>query len=283
MGRTSRRFRHSLKWSFVVHVGLFLFLFFWGAHVPTPTPPFPVDVVMIDLPKGPSKTLGLGTLENPEEPDKPGEVAIPKGTPPPPISEEDLNALIKRLDEPSQDKKPAERPKKPPEKPAEKKTPPKSVAQATKSPAATPTKPASERDKLLNMVDNLSRKGSGGARGANSPGWEGGTGGKPLAQITPAHILNQYRAQVRAKILRQWAKPAQITALPPAKRPQAIVSLRINASGAIISRGWAKQSGNSFLDDSAMRAVNRASPLPAPPAEIKQMVLNEVFHVTFKP
>jgi outer membrane biosynthesis protein TonB len=44
-----------------------------------------------------------------------------------------------------------------------------------------------------------------------------------------------------------------------------------------------RRSGNGSVDDSALRAIQRASPFPVPPEELKWEALNEGFLVEFDP
>lgn len=276
--------RPSVLQSAAFHLAIVLLLVIWGAGVPVPEAPQPIDVFfdVAMIPQGPSNELGLGTAEDGRD-----DVSlVPTTTTPPPKEVEDkLSELLERMEAPKETAPPKTPELTEPAKPE--KQPVKTVATpTTPKPATSPTpiaKPTSQKDKLLSMINKLDKTAQPGTKGPNSPGWKGGTSGTPLKTIPVGAILSRYRAQVTQRILRQWQKPAQITALPPGKRPSAAIRVRINASGSIVGQSWSKRSGNALLDGSAQRAVNRANPLPTPPPEIRAIVMNEQFNVTFKP
>lgn len=61
------------------------------------------------------------------------------------------------------------------------------------------------------------------------------------------------------------------------------INLIIDALGNIVSATYETQSGDASYDLSAMRAVERAAPFPAPPDEIRAEVLSEGFLIEFNP
>lgn len=272
--------RSSMLQSAALHLAVGLLLIVWGAAVPIPSAPQPIDI-FFDIPQGPSQELGLGTAVDGDE----AAQHVPTTTTPPPKEVEDkLGELLERM-EPPKETAPPKTPEltepTPQQKPATKVTTPTTPKPAT---ASIPTaKPTSQKDRLLALIKKQDKTAQPGTKGPNSPGWTGGTSATPLKEIPVGAILQRYKAQVTRRILGQWQKPAQLIALPPAKRPSAAISVRINANGAIIGHAWSKKSGNELLDGSALRAVNRANPLPAPPPEIRNLVLTQQFHVTFKP
>ncbi len=289
MAQSRSPLRPGMMLSAAFHCAAALLLVIWGAGVPVPQIQPPVDFVMVDLPQGPSEELGLGTTEDGEE--NLAQVATTT-TPPPKDVQEKLTDLIKRME---LDKQAPEVAKQEPElaEPKASKTPPPAkkdiskpatpAAQKPSTTATTPPKPLSQKEQLLATMKKLDRTNQPGMKGQNSPGWKEGTSGVPLKTIPIGAILQHYRAQVRTRILQQWQKPAQLSALPPAKRPSATLTVRISPSGQITGTSWSKRSGNELLDGSALRAVNRANPLPTPPAEIRDHVMREQFVVTFKP
>ncbi len=88
-----------------------------------------------------------------------------------------------------------------------------------------------------------------------------------------------YQSQVRSKIVRNWVRTHSGT---ETQRLSARVFLKINASGAVVSKSLVKRSGDSAFDHSALRAVEQASPLPAPPDGVKSEALREGFVVDFR-
>lgn len=280
--RVDRRLRPYLYVSGALHIVTFLALLIWGAahRLPEPTPP--MDVVMVEVPKGPSPDIGKGTEETldqteVEEPPTPQVEAPPPLPTPPPLPQGKLSDLMEKAKTRDAPIPPAKTKMAEPTKQKPVVKPPVPVARPS-VPAAPP-----KQKSLLSQLDKLEGNLKKRAQGAASPGWKEGTGKAPVQNIPVNAVLMRYRAQVRAGIHRQWAAPGQLKDLPSAKRPRAIIFVRINASGHIVSKGWVKRSGNAFLDESAMRAVGRASPLPAPPPEIKQLVLQQGFNIDFKP
>jgi TonB family protein len=84
---------------------------------------------------------------------------------------------------------------------------------------------------------------------------------------------------VRSKIIKNWVRTH---AGSDTQRLSARIRVQINASGAVISKSFAKSSGDAAFDNSAMRAVEQASPLPPPPPEIMAEALREGFVVDFR-
>lgn len=76
---------------------------------------------------------------------------------------------------------------------------------------------------------------------------------------------NRYLALVQARIDEQWVPP-------PVKAHeqhlQVVLKFRILRSGKVIDLDIAKGSGNSYYDSAALRAVQRANPLPPFPSDI---------------
>ncbi len=71
-----------------------------------------------------------------------------------------------------------------------------------------------------------------------------------------------YSALVFERIQREWIYPDfDISDL------ETIISFKITTDGNIVSQKFKKTSGNTIFDRSAMKAVFKASPLPAPPVE----------------
>ncbi len=74
--------------------------------------------------------------------------------------------------------------------------------------------------------------------------------------------MQAYFAQIRARVKAQWAVPA---ALVPKQGIETIIDVQITRSGAIAALSFEKRSGNRYFDESAMKAVRKASPFPAFP------------------
>lgn len=79
-----------------------------------------------------------------------------------------------------------------------------------------------------------------------------------------ASNLNDYYALVVNKIRREWVYPEIFKG-----NLEAIVSIRILSDGSVKIDRIEKSSGNPLFDRYALRAINKASPLPPPPKELE--------------
>jgi TonB family protein len=77
--------------------------------------------------------------------------------------------------------------------------------------------------------------------------------------------LQSYYASIWSRIRGQWALPQSILN----KNLEAIIDVKIARSGALLSAQYEKKSGNSYFDESAMRAVRKASPFAPLPDWIR--------------
>lgn len=74
-----------------------------------------------------------------------------------------------------------------------------------------------------------------------------------------------YSSKIMDAIQPYWSLPPGIGK----KGLEAIVSIRILRDGTIIVQGMEKKSGDSLFDKSALLALRKANPLPAPPYEME--------------
>lgn len=90
-------------------------------------------------------------------------------------------------------------------------------------------------------------------------------------------MLAQYEPIIRQKVSRNWNRPSGAQAGITAQ-----VSVRLTATGEVISAKVTRSSGNSVFDRSVENAVYKASPLPIP----QERGINEKFrnlNLRFKP
>ena len=73
-----------------------------------------------------------------------------------------------------------------------------------------------------------------------------------------------YYALITEEIWSEWIPPDYT-----ATGLEAIISIKINSDGKVVSREIEKSSGNTFFDRSASKAISKASPLPPPPVEME--------------
>lgn len=93
-------------------------------------------------------------------------------------------------------------------------------------------------------------------------GLAGATGN---ARVPPEHLA--YFRQLDERIRSNWTVPA----IAMGDKENLIVQLRIviEQDGRVSLVRMEKTSGNSYFDDSVLRAINKASPLPIPPEQLR--------------
>lgn len=94
-------------------------------------------------------------------------------------------------------------------------------------------------------------------------------------------LYTAYQAQIREEIMQEWVLPLKFHTETLDLTAQLVV--QINNHGEVISLMIEKSSGNAAFDQSAARAVQKASPLSLPPAALQWEALNEGFLIEFKP
>ncbi len=98
---------------------------------------------------------------------------------------------------------------------------------------------------------------------AAAPAARVGPAGGPGRLITPEEAA--WRERARAYVLRSWV-------VAPGFRSQALVatvSVRLSPAGDVLEVRVAQPSGNPWYDESVERALQKASPLPAPPSYLE--------------
>ncbi len=115
---------------------------------------------------------------------------------------------------------------------------------------------------LRKMVDIGGQKSlSQGKTGGISQG-----GSRPVTGGTSTGS-GDYYSMVVNKIKQQWVFPESID-----KDLLVVITIRIARDGSVTIDRIEKSSGNALFDRSALRAINKASPLPPPPQEMEMGV-----------
>ena len=78
--------------------------------------------------------------------------------------------------------------------------------------------------------------------------------------------MKVYYSIVWSKIQAQWALPEGIL---PKDNFVAVIAVKILRNGTVADLDFEKRSGNKYFDESAMKAIKKASPLPALPDWIR--------------
>lgn len=76
---------------------------------------------------------------------------------------------------------------------------------------------------------------------------------------------NSYYAVITRKIWDEWSCPPDVCP----EEFEVIISIRIDSSGKVVAHTIEKTSGNELVDNSAVKAISKASPLPPPPVEME--------------
>jgi TolA protein len=224
--------------------------------------------VWVELPKGTSDEIGLGIKKS---------EGLPKST----IEEQ------KKLFQPEQKtlapemKAPATA-QKPPEKMTE---PSKSKAPATPQPkraTSTDRKIANALAMIDKQLANRTITPEAGQIKQNTDGYKYGTGNQPLKVLPSDPEYLKYQAMLRARIISEWVLPMRYVEEGGGRRNCAIEVL-ISIDGEVTSTRWERQSGDVTFDQSALRAVRKASPFPKPPDRLAWEAYNEGFLIEFEP
>ncbi len=129
--------------------------------------------------------------------------------------------------------------------------------------------------------DQKANRNAGGKAGGQG-GASGGSEGSPSGSVdgsgrVASALLGMYGNRVKEAINREWAMPE--TLKPHGLEARLIVV--VNRDGKVLDLRVEKSSGNSLFDESAVRAVRRASPLPALPPVIADPTMD--IAIRFRP
>lgn len=138
------------------------------------------------------------------------------------------------------------------------------VEHESRSPARLVRSPSSDAKQPGNEVTRGTPTGA--ARGGRQGTSQGSAFGTPYGSAAINQIASIYGERVRQKIQSEWrlVNDQGIDGL------KAVVAVRIRRTGEIVSVVLMKKSGNELFDEAAVRAVNKAAPLPPVPAAIAQ-------------
>ncbi len=94
----------------------------------------------------------------------------------------------------------------------------------------------------------------------------------------PIYVL--YQAKIRKRIMDAWVLPLSFA---QGERYTCQIMVKINAQGKVIRTEFEQRSGSEPFDQSAFRAIHKASPLDIPPEKLKREAINEGFIIEFDP
>ncbi|MDC7985021.1 TonB family protein, partial [Rhodoplanes sp. TEM] len=97
-----------------------------------------------------------------------------------------------------------------------------------------------------------------------------------VAQVPPA-VVTRWQTLLLAELNRKKRYPAAARGRAGTAR----VAFTIDHDGRVVSRSIATSSGSPALDAEALALLDRASPLPVPPAELAAAALSFVVPIRF--
>jgi TonB family protein len=233
---------------------------------PNPLPPTPAAAKPEPVPPAPKAAEVPKPAPPKPEPPKP---EPPKPPPPPPPKNE---TVIPKTPE-KEPEKPKEKPE--PKAKPEPKPPPKEVAKAEPPPPAPakppPPKPQESYDDVLaglraergeSRPDRVERPTTANAAtpGAGGTATAPGVRASGSASVTP-EVAAWLRA-ARLHVRQAWVLPAGLRR----ELLETQIEVELDAQGNVLSEPkLVRRSGNPWYDESVVRAVQKASPLPPPP------------------
>jgi TonB family protein len=117
-----------------------------------------------------------------------------------------------------------------------------------------------EAAQVSSAIDRIRKKVTIGSAGAVETG-EPGTGGASSGFMSIKYKI--YYNLIWQRIRNAWVLPEEV--LRGKKDLETIIAIRIARDGQIVDIQFEKKSGNPYLDESALRAIKKANPLPPLP------------------
>jgi colicin import membrane protein len=121
----------------------------------------------------------------------------------------------------------------------------------------------SEREaaQISSAIERIRKQVTIGSAGAVATG-EPGTGGSSSGFMSIKHKM--YYNLIWQRIRNAWVLPEEV--LRGKKDLETVIAIRIAKDGQIEDIQFEKKSGNPYLDESALRAIKKANPLPPLPS-----------------
>jgi colicin import membrane protein len=97
----------------------------------------------------------------------------------------------------------------------------------------------------------------------------------PASQPSPGDAdinakMRAYYAMIWSRIKEKWALPQGIL---PGEQLETVIDVTILRNGAVMEMNFEKRSGNRYFDESALKAIRKATPFPPLPAWISERSL----------
>lgn len=129
------------------------------------------------------------------------------------------------------------------------------------SPIRTQTSNKLNIEKAVNNIRNKANARQKTSEAASASGKSSMSDAEANAQA------NEYIEAVWSKVKQNWTVPQSLL---PEKNITTIIDVKISRSGALQYAGFEKRSGNRYFDESALRAVKKASPFPPLPYWVRE-------------
>jgi TonB family protein len=155
-------------------------------------------------------------------------------------------------------------------------------------PSKKKSKPVKEKDtsqedlkKALDMARQMSRKeGPERKAGPNLELPSAGKEGSTIAQAAPGTEFDAYKFRIKTRIITSWVCPPD---LREEKNISAVLYMRLDYEGNVIDSTVQQSSGNQYFDESAIRALKKASPFGPPPEGDREVLFREGIELLFQP
>jgi colicin import membrane protein len=122
-------------------------------------------------------------------------------------------------------------------------------------------------DRLKKKVAQSEAEKSGSAQAVKEIPGATGTGASGSGGRRALELADLYKVEVAFQVERHWAFSHQVAG--DGRTLQAKLIFRVLPNGEITDIRFTQKSGNSYLDDSAYRAIVKANPVPPHPAGIR--------------
>ena len=116
-------------------------------------------------------------------------------------------------------------------------------------------------------------RASTGAAGAGVPGGGTGSGGQRALEL-----IDIYKIEVAFQVERHWAFSEQLAG--DGRALQSRLVFRVLPSGEVTDIRFTERSGNSYLDESAYKAVVKASPVSPHPEGVRELYVTVALRFT---
>lgn len=164
----------------------------------------------------------------------------------------------------------------------------KRIEQKTEESGPAATTEATERnpiqealDRMAAAVEEKEAAGGGGgttegAIGEDATGVGGGLGG--TGKPRQMDLFDIYRVEIARYIQKNWAYSDQLSG--GQSNMAAWVIIEVTRQGEITNFWFEKRSGNTYLDESAARAIQKSNPLPPFPPGVTESMLQQGLRFT---